>query len=160
MKKPKLALLFESVTKIAVCFGLITAAASEQQYSFYIFIRWFVMAPFIYFCYKSYVHENIGLVIYFGTVAILFNPFNKFWFQKSIWQLIDSLVVAITILTVILDLTNEFQRINRKTKYENDARSAGLREQTPEERTKDIPRTVEVRAGEKTNISEYKPEQQ
>ena len=44
--------------------------------------------------------------------------------------------------------------------HENDARSAGLREQTSEGSTTGIPRATEVTIGEKADISQYRPEQQ
>jgi hypothetical protein len=46
------------------------------------------------------------------------------------------------------------------TKYENDARSAGLREQVAEGVTGEVPRTTEVTVTETADIAKYKPEQQ
>ncbi|RXK58106.1 hypothetical protein ESA94_19030 [Lacibacter luteus] len=101
--KNNIFLLLDTVIKFAVAAALIIAAMTKQQYSYYNFLRWFVMIPFIYFCYKSFNQKQMGLFIYFGIVAILFNPFQKFWFQKQIWHIIDFLIVGITIVTIFYD---------------------------------------------------------
>jgi len=103
MKNLKIFLLIDTVIKLSIIVALIIASATSQQYSYYSFLRWFVMATFIYFCYKSYQKKQFGILIYFGIVAILFNPFQKFWFQKQIWHLIDYLIAGITALTIIYD---------------------------------------------------------
>lgn len=46
------------------------------------------------------------------------------------------------------------------TEYENDARSAGLREQVAEGVAREVPRTTEVTVAETADIAKYKPEQQ
>jgi len=89
--------------KIGVISALIIAASTSQQYSYYTFLRWLVMVSFINFSYKSYRQGQNGLIIYFGAIAVLFNPFYKFWFQKETWHLIDFLVAGITTLTIITD---------------------------------------------------------
>ena len=103
MKNSKFKLSLDTVVKLSVIVALIVGAATKQQYSFYNFLRWLVMIPFIYFCYNSYAQKQFGLLIYFGLISILFNPFQKFWFQKQTWHLIDYLVAGITALTIIYD---------------------------------------------------------
>jgi hypothetical protein len=103
MKNSKLFLSIDTIIKLCILVALIVAAATKQQYSYYIFLRWLVMIPFFYFCYKSYTQKQFGLLIYFGIVAIIFNPFQKFWFQKQTWHLIDYLIAGVTALTIIYD---------------------------------------------------------
>ena len=57
-------------------------------------------------------------------------------------------------------LSIELQRINRKTEYENDSRSAGLSEQISERVSGEIPSATEVTIGEKGDISKYSPKHQ
>jgi hypothetical protein len=99
----KFSLIINTVIKISVVSGLLVAVSTKQQYSYYIFLRWLVTSTFIYFGYKSTEKKQFGLLIYFGAVAIMFNPFQKFWFQKETWHLIDYTVAGITILTLIYD---------------------------------------------------------
>jgi hypothetical protein len=82
--------------------------------------------------------------------------------RKEIYDKYDKLITPLLEKeTQLKDAhTDALNKIIKDTEYENDARSAGLREQTAEGPTGEIPRAVEVRVGEKTNISEYKPEQQ
>ena len=103
MENSKFILSIDTAIKLSIAVSLIVAAATKQQYSYYNFIRWVVMISFVYFGYKSYTQKQFGLLIYFGIVAIMFNPFQKFWFQKQTWHLIDYLIAAITTLTIIYD---------------------------------------------------------
>jgi uncharacterized membrane protein YbhN (UPF0104 family) len=91
------------VLKLGVTIVLIIGAAATQQYSYYSFLRWVVMATSIYFIYKSYTRNHIGLLIFFSTIAILFNPFKPFHFQRETWHLIDYIVCAIILVTIYFD---------------------------------------------------------
>ncbi len=97
--------LIDPLLKLGVIATLIIAATTKQQYSYYTFVRWVVIASSLYFIYKSYDRKQIGLVIYFSVVAILFNPFKPFWFQKETWHLIDYIVSAITLMSIYFDWT-------------------------------------------------------
>jgi hypothetical protein len=97
--------LIDTLLKLGVIVVLIVAAATKQQISFYTFVRWVVLASFVYFAYKSYISKQMGLLIYFSLVVLLFNPFKPLWFQKETWHLIDYLIAAITAATVIMDWT-------------------------------------------------------
>src|SRR6266542_2310773 len=94
---------FDTIIKLGIISILIIAAATRQQYSYYTFVRWAVLATSLYFAYATYNKKQIGLVIYFTCIAILFNPFKPFWFQKEKWHLIDYLVAAITAVSLIFD---------------------------------------------------------
>ncbi len=110
MKNLKLALIIDTLIKLCVIFALIVAAVTKQQYSYYTFIRWLTMFAFIYLAYQSYTKKQIGLLIYYIVVAILFNPFQKVWFQKETWHLIDYLVATITAGTIVYDWMNYYKK--------------------------------------------------
>jgi len=110
MKHSKISLAIDTVVKLAIVVALIVAAATKQQYAYYTFIRWLVMIPFAYFAYKSFEQKQIGLLIYFVGVAIMFNPFQKFWFQKETWHLIDYAIAIVTTLTIIYDWAIELKK--------------------------------------------------
>ena len=103
MNKIKVPILATTALKLFIIIALIVSAATKQQYSYYNFLRWIMMTAFIYLFYKSYNQRQFGLLIYFGTVAILFNPFHKIWFQKQAWHVIDYFIASITALTIIYD---------------------------------------------------------
>ena len=104
MKNTKLEIAITILLKLAIAVALIIGAATMQEYSYYTFLRWLVMVSFIYFAYQSYTRHQVGLLIFFIATALLFNPFFKFWFQKSTWHLIDYVVAGITIITIFADL--------------------------------------------------------
>src|SRR5271165_1649053 len=99
----KVDIIITILLKLAIAVALVIAAATPQEYSYYIFLRWLVMVSFIYFAYQNYTRHQIGMLIFFIATALLFNPFIKFWFQKSTWHLIDYIVACVTLLTIIID---------------------------------------------------------
>jgi len=118
MKNQKLVLVIDTLIKLVVIIALIIAIETKQQISYFTFLRWLVMATFIYFAYKAYDKKQIGLLIYFGIVAVLFNPVHKFWFQKETWHLINYLVAIITLGNLIFDWTQKEKNkeVNKETK--------------------------------------------
>ena len=112
MRNLKTVLVIDTLLKLVVIIALIVAVETKQQYSYFTFLRWLVMATFIYFAYKAYDKKQIGFLIYFGIVAVLFNPVHKFWFQKETWHLIDYIVIVITFIKTIYDLIILFKNIN------------------------------------------------
>ena len=92
-----------NIIKLIVIISLVVAASTKQQYSYYTYIRWLVMTTSIYFAYSSFDKKQNGLLIYFIAIAVLFNPFQKFWFQKEIWHLIDYMVAIVTTVTIFYD---------------------------------------------------------
>jgi hypothetical protein len=95
--------VIDILLKLGVITVLIIGAVTKQQYSYYSFLRWVVMATSIYFIYKSYTRNNIGMLIFFSIIAILFNPFKPFHFQRETWHLIDYIVCAIILATIYFD---------------------------------------------------------
>jgi hypothetical protein len=95
--------IIDTLLKLGVIATLVIAATTKQQFSYYNFIRWVLLASSLYFAYKAFDRKQIGLVIYFSIVALLFNPFKPFWFQKETWHLIDWSVSIITFITIYFD---------------------------------------------------------
>jgi hypothetical protein len=95
----------DTIIKIGVVAILIVAATTKQQYSYYSFVRWAVLTVSIYLAYETFSQKQIGLTIFFAVLAILFNPFKQFSFQKETWHLIDYLVSAIILVKIYFDWT-------------------------------------------------------
>lgn len=103
MNKHPSSFFINSVLKLGIILILILGATTKQQYSFYTLLRWGVMIPFIYFAYQCYERKEIGLLIFFAMTALLFNPFQKVWFEKETWHLIDFIVAGITAITILFE---------------------------------------------------------
>ncbi len=101
----------DSILKLGLVTILLVAAATKQQYSYYLFVRWAVSTIAIYFTYKSTKKHQIGLTIFFVMIAILFNPFKIFSFQKATWQLIDYILSSIFLLTIYFDWKSKTKNI-------------------------------------------------
>lgn len=106
-------LLVNTIIALFVAIALVIGAALPEQYSYYTFLRWLVMTSFIYFAWQSYIKIEIGLLIFFVAIAIMFNPFKIVWFQKEIWHLIDYSIAAIMMLIMVYKW---FQVLKRKNK--------------------------------------------
>ena len=94
MAKIKLEVLVILILKLGIIAALITGAATTQEYSYYLFLRWLVTFSSIYFAYRSYLRHRVDILFFFLATAILFNPFLKFWFQKATWHLIDFIIAG------------------------------------------------------------------
>lgn len=90
---------------LAILFLLV--ALGDWPYSYYQFLRWFILAIGVYSAYSAYTSKKIAWVWIFGIVVVLFNPIVPFYLSKDTWQLID--VVATIIFFVSL-----FQKYERK----------------------------------------------
>lgn len=104
--------IIDTIIKIGVVIILILAATTKQQYSYYSFVRWAVLTVSIYFAYWTFSQKHMGLTIFFVILAILFNPFKQFSFQKETWHLIDYLVSAIILVTLYFDWTQHKKKIS------------------------------------------------
>lgn len=101
----------DTIIKLGVVIILIVAAITKQQYSYYSFVRWAVLATSIYLAYKTFSQKRTGLTIFFAILAILFNPFKQFSFQKETWHLIDYIVSAIILVTIYFDWAEHKNKI-------------------------------------------------
>ncbi len=97
--------IIDTLLKLGVITTLIVAATTRQHLGYYNFVRWVVVASSIYFAYTAYNKKQMGLVIYFSVIIILFNPLKLFWFQKDTWHIIDWIVSVITFATIYFDWT-------------------------------------------------------
>jgi hypothetical protein len=104
MKSSKMTLFADIFLKICLILALVVGGATRQEYSYYSFLRWFVMVSYIYLSYRVYGRKQFGLLIFFVAIAVIFNSFHKVTFQRDTWHLIDYIVAGFTALTIILDL--------------------------------------------------------
>ena len=114
MKAIKSKVFVNIAIRLIIIVLLIVAASSKQEYSYYNLLRWCLTGSSIYFVYTSISKKEIGLIIYFSFVAILFNPFKKIWFQKGTWHIIDYSVSFISALLILYELYHLKNRKNEK----------------------------------------------
>ncbi|MFA5169126.1 MAG: DUF6804 family protein [Candidatus Paceibacterota bacterium] len=85
---------------------LLLWALTDNQYSYYQFVRWAIMIIGGYSAYLSYTVNKNEWAWTFSIIAILFNPIIPFYFSKNSWQILDIIVAIIF----------SYSLINRKTK--------------------------------------------
>ncbi len=104
MKSSKLNFIFSLIIEIGIIMAVIIAAATKQQYSYYLFVRWLVTFSSIYLAYFYSSKKQVGFVIFLLGCALLFNPFKLFILQKETWHLIDYIIAAILFIAIIQQL--------------------------------------------------------
>lgn len=112
MDDRKISIVYSTAIKIAAITALLIAT-TNQQYSYYIFLRWLIMPIFIYFGYKAYKANQAGLLILFGTISIIYNPIHKIWLYRKTWCLVDYIVILITLITIGYDWNSISKESNR-----------------------------------------------
>ena len=99
---------FESVivlaVKIGLILGLISAVIHAHKYSYYESLRWAMMTGSLFVVYTSLKEKNIITKVIYLSIALLFNPVEKFVFSRATWHLIDFVVAGIIALTLIDDV--------------------------------------------------------
>lgn len=97
---------------------LAIAIWSTQSHNYYVLLHWFIFLSSIYLAYRT--KDVIGLgqlrfgLIFFSVVAILFNPFMPFTFSKTIWRIID--IVLIAGLLLFLNIKGFVESLSQKGK--------------------------------------------
>ena len=72
------------IAGIALFIGLF-----KMPYGYYQLLRWFICGVGAYGAYLSYQENKTGWAWILGIIALVFNPFLKFYFTKETWVIID-----------------------------------------------------------------------
>ena len=64
-------------------------AVADVPYSYYQLLRWLVCGVGAYGAYISYQKKKIEWIWILGAIALVFNPFAKFYFTKEVWKVVD-----------------------------------------------------------------------
>jgi len=67
-------------------------AIADMPYGYYQLLRFFVCGVGAYGAYLCYEQKKIEWAWILGIIALLFNPFMKFYLEKDTWKLIDLIV--------------------------------------------------------------------
>jgi len=65
-----------------------------MPYGYYQLLRWFICGVGVYGAYLSYEKKNVKWAWILGIIALIFNPFAKFYLEREGWKVMD-LVVGI-----------------------------------------------------------------
>ena len=80
---------------------LLNACLFKLPYEYYEIIRFVLTASFIWLIINLKGIDNLGLKYFFGTLAILFNPFFKLKIGPDLYKIID-LIVSIVLYALLL----------------------------------------------------------
>lgn len=79
---------------------LLIAIPNWLPYGFYIFLRCVISISSIFLAVEFNKKQNNGWLYTFGLIAILFNPIIPIYLDKSIWVLIDLVVVVLFFISI------------------------------------------------------------
>ena len=77
----------------------------KMPYGYYEFVRFASSLSFAYLAYSSNQQKHNNEVIIYIALAILFQPFVKFAFGRTIWNVLD-VIVAVGLLLSLLKKSN------------------------------------------------------
>lgn len=77
----------------------------KMPYGYYEFVRFASSLSFAYLAYSSNQQKHNNEVIIYIALAILFQPFVKFAFGRTIWNVID-VIVAVGLLLSLIKKSN------------------------------------------------------
>lgn len=64
-------------------------ALADMPYGYYQLLRFLVCGVGAYGAYLAYQQKKTGWSWTLGIIALLFNPFMKFYFGKEVWKVLD-----------------------------------------------------------------------
>ena len=64
-------------------------AIADMPYGYYQLLRFFVCGVGAYGAYLAYQQKKTGWTWVLGIIALLFNPFAKFYLGREMWQIVD-----------------------------------------------------------------------
>jgi hypothetical protein len=77
-----------------------------MPYGYYQFIRFISLISFGYLAFDAYNNNKQGLMILFGSLAILFQPLVKISLGRQLWNIVDVIVAIMLVVIVISENYN------------------------------------------------------
>ena len=78
-----------------------------MPYGYYVLIRFIATICFCIFTVQYHDKNKQGLVITFGSLALLFQPFFKVVLGRTIWNVVDVLVAIFLVGLVVFESKND-----------------------------------------------------
>ena len=83
--------------------ALLLLCLVKMPYGYYNIIRLIAMTVFVYMAYVYTEKKKLGLMVTFGALVLLFQPFVKIAIGRTMWNLVDVAVAILLITLTILD---------------------------------------------------------
>ena len=82
---------------------LLFLCLADMPYGYYQFVRFAAMIGFGILAFQSSESENKTLVIVYGALALLFQPFLKIALGRELWNVVDVIVGVGLIITLFIN---------------------------------------------------------
>lgn len=83
--------------------ALLLLCLVKMPYGYYNIIRLIATAVFVYMVYVYTGERKMGLMMTFGALALLFQPFVKIAIGRTMWNIVDVAVAILLITLTIID---------------------------------------------------------
>lgn len=80
---------------------LLLLCLADMPYGFYELVRFLATIAFIYLSYDYFKAQKDGLGFTFAALAVLFQPFFRISLGRTIWNLVDIIVVGGLIYLIV-----------------------------------------------------------
>lgn len=87
--------------------ALLLLCLAPMPYGYFQLVRFVAMVVFAVMAYQYSEKKQEGLMVVFGALALLFQPFIKIALGRTLWNVVD---VAVAILLVVLWLKEREKR--------------------------------------------------
>lgn len=81
--------------------ALLLACLLHMPYGFYVFVRFVAMVVFAVLAVQYSEKRNSALMVTFGALALLFQPFFKIALGRGMWNVVD-VIVAILLVALCI----------------------------------------------------------
>ena len=78
-------------------------AVGSHPYNVYTLTRWIVFLTCCWGVWENRLSIWTSLAPVYGVVALLFNPFFPFYFQRATWRFLDVVVALFLVVSVVVD---------------------------------------------------------
>lgn len=82
---------------------LLLLCLADMPYGFYELVRFVAMIGFGVLAYQAYESENKTMMIAYGALALLFQPFFKIALGRELWNMVDVIVGIALIISLFIN---------------------------------------------------------
>ena len=83
--------------------ALLLLCLVKMPYGYYNIIRLIATSVFVYMTYVYTEEKKMGLMVTFGALVLLFQPFVKIAIGRTMWNIVDVAVAILLITLTIID---------------------------------------------------------
>ena len=78
--------------------ALLLLCLAPMPYGYYQLLRFVAMVVFAFMAWMYYKRKREGLMVTFGALALLFQPFVKIALGRTLWNVVDVLVALLLVV--------------------------------------------------------------